>query len=118
MRFRKAATRIRTLFLARIGGPGDFMSKPCIPLHQVQPGAVITPRLTLTNARIRNWKFASECSDVGDGLTAGNARLEVIEVAAPSLNSTRWLKVAVVGMSPAPVLKLNAEEYANLFLAV
>lgn len=94
------------------------MSKPCIPLHLVKVGALITPRFFLTNELISHWTFAKECADVGGGLIAGTAQLEVVEVSPLTLNAVRWLKVAVAGSSPQKLLKLTAEEYMSKFLSV
>ncbi|HYC56803.1 MAG TPA: hypothetical protein VEL28_17865 [Candidatus Binatia bacterium] len=94
------------------------MTRPVTPLHQVKVGAVITPKLFVSNDMIKHLTFARECADVGAGLMPGTAKLEIVEISPMTLNGNRWLKAAIVGTDPPRVLKLTAQEYMGRFAAV
>jgi hypothetical protein len=91
------------------------MNNPVTPLFQVKNGALITPKIMITNFIIRQLKFKEECADVGGGLVAGVAHLEIIEKSPLSNNSAPWVKVAILGTDPRKILKLSGQEYALKF---
>lgn len=93
-------------------------SKTCTPLHLVKIGSLVTPRFFLTNDAVRHLDYANQCADIGGGLVAGTARLEVIEVSPMALNTKRWIKLAMVGTDPPKVLQLSAEEYMSKFHSI
>ena len=91
------------------------MNKPPIPLNTVPIGALITPKINITGQMVKHWEFSSECGVFSGTLLAGTARLEVVEKSPYSLNAWPWVKVQVLGISPACVLKLTAAQYTSMF---
>ncbi len=78
------------------------------PIHLTR-GAVVSNKWLLTNARVRSWKYASECADVLGGLMPGSS-LTVEEVCKTP--GSVWFKLGMAGRFPPAFLKLSGEEFA------
>jgi hypothetical protein len=86
------------------------------PLHLLNVGDMITPRFFINNDRINDWKFATECDDVGGGMIAHTARLKVVQISKLKQNEWPWVKVEMVGFDPPRFLKISGEEYISCFV--
>ena len=83
-----------------------------IPIIQLNGGEEITPRVPINDSRIANWKYRSECDQIGGTLLAG-AILKVVEVSKQP--GAMWVRVQIPGRSPAAFLKIAGEEYSSAF---
>lgn len=86
-----------------------------IPILHLRGGEEITPRVPLTDARTRQWRYASECDRIHGTLITG-ARLRVVEFS--TLPGNMWVKVQIPGRTPPGYLKIAGEEYAAAFQAI
>ena len=84
-------------------------------LIQLREGMAVTPTRMIHNTRITDWKFVTECDDLGTGLMPGD-RLEVVEV--NKVPGNLWVRVAVPGSEPPVRLKVSNEDYAFNFRVV
>ena len=72
----------------------------------------ITPTRLIENARVRQWKYALECADLGGGLMPG-AQLRITEVGkAPG---QMFVVAQLPGTDPPRCLKISGEEFARCF---
>lgn len=80
----------------------------------LSPGMHITPTRLIENARVRQWKYARECADVGGGLMPG-AQLLVTEVG--KVPGQMFVVAQLPGTDPPRALKISGEEFAGSFRA-
>jgi len=72
----------------------------------------ITPTRLIENARVKQWKYALECADVGGGLMPGS-QLKVAEVGkAPG---QMFVVARLPGTDPPRFLKISGAEFAGCF---
>ena len=77
------------------------METSIVPLHLANCGTFITPKALISNWVIKGWEYADECSDVGSGLVARSARLEIVQKSPYADKAAQWVKVALpAGMVP------------------
>ena len=78
----------------------------------LSPGKHVTPTRLIENARVRHWKYARECADVGGGLMPG-ALLRVSEVS--KVPGEMYVVAELPGSDPPRSLKISGEEFAGCF---
>lgn len=83
-----------------------------IPIIHLRGGEEITPRLPITDARTRHWKYAAECDPINGTLATGT-RLVVVDYS--KLPGHMWVKVQIPGRTPPGFLKIAGPEYASAF---
>lgn len=83
-----------------------------LPIIQLMGGETICPRVPITDARVRNWKYAAECSQIYGTLAPG-ARLTIVEVCKQA--GAMWVRAQIPGRDPAGYLKIAGDEYAAAF---
>lgn len=83
-----------------------------IPIIRLLGGEVITPRVSIDDARVRHWKYRSECAPLFGTLIPG-AQLEVVETSKQP--GQMWVRVKIPGRSPDAFLKVSGEEYSAAF---
>ena len=88
------------------------------PLHLANCGTFITPKDLISNWVVGNWKYADECANVGSGLVANFAKLEIVEKSPYANKAAQWVKVALPAGTLPGTLKLSYQEYALYFLTV
>lgn len=79
---------------------------------QLVAGDKIRPKMTIIDGKIRNWKYAKECSSVGGGMMP-HASLTIVEVS--NQFNDKWLKAEIDGSHGSSHLKITPEEFAMNF---
>lgn len=76
----------------------------------IKKGQSIYNRLEISNGRIRNWKYAGDCSPMN---CHPNTEFKVAEIGSTA--GTDWVKLELVGSYQTMHLKITGGEFANLF---
>ena len=78
----------------------------------LKPGDNITSVRLITNESIRNWKYGSECENMGGSFASGTT-FKVVEV--HSLMGDMWVRVEIPGSDPTRHLKIWGDNLAHNF---
>lgn len=84
-----------------------------IPIQQLEGGETITPRVPITDERVRHWKYATECAALRGTLIQGVAHLTIGGISKNA--GAAWVRARIPGRDPVAFLKIAGEEYAAAF---
>jgi hypothetical protein len=81
-------------------------------LNRLQPGDKVKSLHEINAARIRHWKYITECADVGGGIMPG-VEFTVTDVHKDPTQP--WVRLKIPFKSPDAFLKVSGQELATVF---